>query len=276
MKLSKGALSTLRLIGEGIRSSKQIALLLKKSIAQTHRYLKELREADILDKEITLTHTVITSLLLRTIESNKQIIPILADSGIAILANILEPKTAKEITSASRITAYKKLQQAGKFSIIKKEKNKYSINRKIWPDLYKLLIEIKSKEEEIDKNVPIDSIIYKKENIMIFSNKYNVNAQKTAFSLYPEYKINILTTTNYFCLPKKNLTYQDIFDQSMIIAKKEGSIRLILFAILFYLKFRNKIKRDKAVEIILAGKVINGYPSKKEIEEKAELYDIRI
>ena len=164
MKLSKGALNTLKLIVEK-RSTKQIAIALKKSVPQTSRYLKELKDNNLLNKDLTPTYSIITNFLLRTIENNEQIIPVIADSGILILTSLLEPKTVNEIIVTSRIMAYKKLNQAKKFNIIKKEKNLYQINKTIWPDLYNLLSEIKVTEEETDKNIPIDSVIYKKDKI---------------------------------------------------------------------------------------------------------------
>jgi len=276
MKLSKGALLTAKLLAEENRNITQLSLSLKKSIPQIRRYLKELKDEEIIDENHNFTHKVITTLLLRIIENNEKAVFVLADSGIPILASLIELKQLNQIKLYSKIMIYKKIQQAKKLNMIVKEKNMYVINKKIWSDLHLLLSEIYISEQELDREIPVDSIIYVKKKIILFSNKRKLNNQKTAFSVFSEYGIKIMNTVNYYCFPRMKLSLQEVLNHSFEIAKKEMSTRLLLYSILFYLKFKNKVKKQNDVEMILAGKILKGYPTKKEIEEKAEIYDIKL
>jgi len=143
-------------------------------------------------------------------------------------------------------------------------------------------LEYKKHEETTDPRVPTNSIIYhKNQNEIVFSNKTDLDAVLSGFSAYEKHGIKILLTTNYYYLPTKSLSKQEIFRHSLYITQKEKNIRNLTFICLFYLKNKNDLLSIKhpitdKIRQILKGKNIQNYPTLEEIKEKAEIYDIRI
>ena len=287
--LSKNELEALREISIGAASLKNLAETLGKSRAQTYRIAKKLNEKGFIKNEkhrlILQKHSFIP-LILEILNKNPKIISLLADSGITILKEILEASLIKEIesrTGLKKAIIYRKLMQARKFSIIKKENRKYFLNSKIWPDLKEFLEDYKRYLLRIDYKINAGILIRGKYNNIIIaeSNKEIENSSLTAFSVYPKYGIKIMMPSNYYHIPKEKLDIIHIFNDSLIILKDDKDYRKILYAILFYIKNKRKLKRVKhelvyKFQLILNGEKIEGFPSLEEIKEKARQYDIKI
>ena len=200
--------------------------------------------------------------------------------------SILKPKSINEImreTNLKKSTIYKKIRIGRNISAIVMNKNhKYTINEKIWPNLKNYLEENKRFEEIIDYRIPVNSIIYyKNEDEILFSNNSELKATLTAFSVYEKYGLKILLPTNFYYLPNKKLSKDEILLHSIYIINKEKDYRYLTYVALFYIKFRSefsKIKNPvlKKIDNILKGDRIEGYPTLDEIREKGELYDIKI
>jgi hypothetical protein len=127
----------------------------------------------------------------------------------------------------------------------------------------------------------LSSVIYPAQLSIAESNKEIENSSLTAFSVYPKYGINIIMPSNYHHIPKENLDIKQIFNDSLIILKDDKDYRKILYAILFYIKNKRKLKRIKhelvyKFQLILKGEKIEGFPSFEEIKEKARQYDLKI
>ncbi len=287
--LSKNELEALREIGSGNISPKKLAVALEKSRAQIYRIAKKLNEKGFIKKEkrklILQKHSFIP-LILEILNKNPKIIPLLADSGITILKETLEASLVKEIesrTGLKKAIIYRKLMQAKKFSIIKKENKKYTLNSKVWPDLKEFLEDYKRYLLRIDYKINADILIRGKygEAIIAESGKEIENSSLTAFSVYPKYGIKIIMPSNYYHIPKEKLDINQVFNDSLIILKDDKDYRKILYAILFYIKNKRKLKRVKhelvyKFQLILKGGKIEGFPSLEEIKEKAKQYDIKI
>jgi hypothetical protein len=200
------------------------------------------------------------------------------------LSAILEPATANEIlarTGLKKSIVYRKLRNAQKYSIAVMENRKYTLNRKIWADISGFLEELAIFENTTDKRVPVNSMIYhKKGDEIIFSNKQELDAEKTAFSVYSEYGIKIMPVTNYYFLPKQKLTKKEVLLHSLYITEKEKSMQNIIFVALFYLKHGKKMRIThpllENIKLVLDGKAVSGYPSLKEITDRAEIYNIKV
>lgn len=222
------------------------------------------------------------NLLLQLLLKYPNLKSLLSDSGIIILTSTLSPKSIKEInkeTNLKKSIIYRKINQAVKISAVKKEKQYYSINDKLWPGLIEFLSEFNKYKNTVDIRIPANSVIYhKKDNEIVFSNKVEQDASITAFSAYNNYGIKLLLPTNYYSLPKRKLSKKEIFIHSLYVTQKEKTIRHLIYVSLFYIKFKIQYTHPILSEIksILKGKNIGGYPTLKEIKEKAELYDIRI
>ena len=287
MELTKAEINVLEQMAMGKTSAKAIAPAVKKGIKQVYVILKRLGEKSFTGhkrKKFELLKSPHVTLLIQLIEKHPEITGLLADSGITVLSALLEPATANEIlarTGLKKSIVYRKLRNVQKYSIVAIENRKYTINRKIWADLSGFLEELAMFENTTDKRVPVNSVIYhKKGNEIIFSNRQELDAEKTAFSVYSEYGIKIMPTTNYYCLPKRKLTKKEIMLHSLYITEKEKSMQNIIFVALFYLKHGKKMRIQNPllenIKLVLEGKAVSGYPTLKEIADRAEIYNIKV
>ena len=289
MELSKIELKILQQIANGTTDIKKIADNINRDISRIYRVKNKLIEKDFIEfsrgsfKPKKNTHI---TLLLQLLIKHPNIIHLLSGSGIPILIELLHPKTVEEIksnTGFKKSIIYKKIKQSIILSVVTpKEKHKYYINEKIWKELKDFLVEYKKHEETTDLRIPANSTIYyKNKKEIIFSNIADLDATRTGFSAYEKYGIKLLLTKNYYYLPKKTLTIQDILKHSLYITQKDKNIRNLTFICLFYLKNKNSLSSIKhpilnRIKQILKGKNIQGYPTLEEIKEKAEIYDIKI
>ncbi len=284
MQLSKTEILVLEQIANGNKSIKSLAKALKKSDKQIYVTTKRLQDKEIIERGNESKKTTCISLLLQMLAKTPNLAPVLSNSGIAIFTAMLKPVTIKNImneTGFKKTVIYKKLEQAKKRSLIRKNMSTFEINDKLWSSLKEFLEELKKYEAKIDKRIPASSIIYyKKNDEIIFSNKEELDAAKTAFSAYKDYKIEILTITNYYYLPKKKLTKKDILKHSLYIVEKDMGIKNLIFISLFYTKFRNEFKIKHQIltnlDAVFDGKTIKGYPTYQEIKDRAAVYKIKI
>ncbi len=287
MELTKGELSVLEQIAKSNKFLKKIALALKKSESQVYVYTKNLADKsliELINGKIEPNRILYLSLLLQLLSKIPNLTPVLEGPGIPIFTAMLKPSTIEEIsheTGYKKTAIYKRLQEARKRSLIRKKTTTFEINDKMWEGLKETLEEIRKSELKTDKRIPASAIIYyKKKDEIIFSSKENLDAIKTAFSAYQDYGIELLTITNFYYLPKKKLTKENILTHSLYIAKKDNDIRYLIFIALFYAKYKNDIKITHPIltniNIILKGGEVKGYPKYAEIKNRAEVYDIEV
>ena len=174
---------------------------------------------------------------------------------------------------------YKLIQSGRRIGLILKVKNKFVINENNWPKLKEFLQELLKQEMSFDKRVPKNSIIYfKSEKEILFSTSETINASKAAFLAFSEFGITVLPLTNYYYLPKRKLSATEVFDQALLITKTDFGYRNLVFLAMFLLK--NNIKSDdeivKNLYRVFAGIDLPNYPSKKDLQEKAKLYGLRL
>lgn len=288
MLFSQTELMILEQLAKGNSRIRDIAKALRKSDKQIYRAAKRLSEKNILTRSKGLLEprkTTHTTFLLHLLVDHPNLAQLLSGSGMKILTALLKSKTIEEITQETGLKkscAYNKLGQALNISLVKKEDKRYVINEKLWPNLKEFLVEFKKYHETIDLRVPINSIIYyKTDKEIVFSNKAEQDAALTAFSAYGQHGIKLLLPTHYYYLPKKRLSRKEVFLHSLHVAEKEKTIRHLTYISLFYIKFKKELSRVKhpileMIKNILRGKDIPGYPTLREIKEKADTYDIRV
>lgn len=288
MHISATELKVIETLAKGDKTVKSIVSALKKSDKQIYRVIKRLEMDGMIERiehnfEIKkTTHLILLSQLL--IEYPSLIKPF-SNSGINILTSIIQSKTIEEImqeTQLKKAIIYRKLTFMKAISIILKSGKKYAINENIWPKVKEFLIELDKFERNIDKRVPINAIIYyKNEKEIVFSTPEIIDAAITGFSAYLKYEIKILSPTTDYYLPKKKISKKEIFIHSLYITEKDKNIRNIIYIALFYLKFKKELSRIKHhiienIKLIIKGQRITEYPTIEEIKEKCEIYDIRI
>lgn len=288
MMLSKGELELLKGVANGNKDVKNVALALQKSNAQMyrtgHKLIKK-RLIELCDRRYVLVKSTIASLLAQLLVDFPSLIEPFSDSGIELLIILLEPKTIERIireAQMSRTQVFKKIKQARSISLVKKVKGNYILNEKLWAKAIDFLKEVERYETLNDARIPAGSMIYyKNEKEIVFSTKDTVNAILTAFSAYEEYGIKILTLKNYYYLPKKRLSKREIFMHSLYVTEKEDEPKYIMFIALFYCKHKKEMRKIKHsildnLKSVFDGKHIPGYPTITEIQERADMYDIKV
>lgn len=268
-------------------SVKDIAEALQLSRSQIYRNIAKLQEKEFLrldNNEVRLekkTHVVMLANLLS--DAEKLAIP-LSETGLHIYTELSTPKTLDQLiekTGLHKTTILKKINQGRKMSLLIKDDRTYRINEKIWPKLIESLESYKEYQKSIDERIPIDSVIYYKTGTeIIFSNKKSMEATSTAFSAYERYGIKVKNLTNYYYLPIRKLSEKDILNHSLKIIETENTIQKKILTALFYLKYKNRFTGIKHpilenIKSVLKGKKIKNYPSKKEILDKAEVYNVK-
>ena len=288
MNLSKTELQILAQMAVGNKKINEIAAALNKSLSQIYRSGQKLvRKGWIIPsrREYWPVKNTLGSLLLQNLRDFPSLIEPFSDAGMLILSQLTEPKNVQELKDTlkiSRTQIFKKIKQAKAVGLIKNEQGKYILNDKIWGKAVYFLRELKAYEENVDSRVPLNSTIYyKTKNEIIFSSPEELDATPTAFSAYESCGIKIISPIRYYFLPLKKLSKEEVFIHSLYIAEKEKETRNLIYITLFYLKHKKALRTVKhplikELKLMLEGRQIPGYPSLKEIREKAEIYDTKL
>jgi biotin operon repressor len=152
----------------------------------------------------------------------------------------------------------------------------YSFNYIFWKDLMDFVSSLQ--EYQLLRLVPREALLIKSyENSVLFKSIRKQDATPTSFSAYEDYGIDLGLRDNYYTLPKRKLSIEEIFIHSLDSAE---DYRQRLFCILFYLKNKDKLQGElhpmaETIRAVLRGEHIKGYSTLEEIEEQAELYGIQ-
>jgi DNA-binding Lrp family transcriptional regulator len=288
LTFSKTELKVISELGNGNRTITDIARALNISASQVYRIAQKLEEKGILNLSRGVLHPEMKthiSMLLKLLSKARNLSSPLSGTGLQIFMALIEPKTIKEVetkTGLHKTTVLKKINQGRKMSLILIENKKYRLNEKIWFDAKECLTELKAYENVIDQRVPINSEIYFKSNEeIVFSNKDTVDATKTAFSMYGEYGIKLFLITNYYYLPKKNVSKEEVLRHSIYVVEKSKDTRELIFVAIFYAKYHKELQHIKHVTLDNLNKIFNGekipdYPSLQEIKDRAKIYNIEV
>ncbi|MFH1916205.1 MAG: hypothetical protein ABIJ21_02990 [Nanoarchaeota archaeon] len=287
MELAKGEIALLGQIAQGNTSIKAIAAVLNKSEPQIYIYAKYLTEkglAELTDGNIEPKRLPHISLLLQLLSKIPNLAPIVSGPGIPIFTAMLKPTTIEEIaaeTGYKKTAIYKRLEEARKRSLVRKKEGTFEINDRMWKGLKEFLEEARKYESWTDPRIPASAIVYyKNREELVFSSKEELDATKTAFSVYKDYGISLLTITHFYCLPKKRLTKEDVLRHSLCVAEKDRDTRYLIYIALFFAKYKKefKIKHQilRNISKVLAGGEIAGYPKYQEIKDRAEVYKIAV
>jgi predicted transcriptional regulator len=183
-------------------------------------------------------------------------------------------------TGISSNTVYYYLQGFLRLGVVSRSKQSkaylYSFNYIVWKELKDFVTVLL--EFQALRLVPRDALLIRSyEDSVLFKSLRPQNATSTSFSAYGEQGIELGLLDNYYTLPKRELSIEDIFIHSMDSAE---DYRQRLFCILFYMKNKDKLEGVEHLMImsitkVLRGEHIKGYPTLEEIEEQAELYGIQ-
>jgi hypothetical protein len=290
MELNVLQLNVFLEICKGSIYQKNLAIKLSKSKSQISRSIAVLGSIGLIEyskRRLELSKNPFSTQLKELLIKYPNLVEILRDSGIPILYSVLTEKTVKEIsqeTKLKEITIYKFIEKTKSLSILIKQKNKYIFNEKLWLSLKEFIIDYNYYNACTDNRIPKGSIIYyKNKKEIVFSTQDELqDITKTGFSVFKDYGINILNTTKYYYFPEKKLTLIDILEHTIKIVEKTKDSRQLQYLALFYQKYKKSVRYINKPQLllniinVLDGQIIGGYPTLKEISEKAKLYNIKI
>lgn len=153
----------------------------------------------------------------------------------------------------------------------------YSFNFILWPELKDFVTSLL--EYQTLRHVPREALIIKSYiDGVLFKSIRSQDAAPTSFSAYDNYGIKLGLRDNYYTLPRRELSIQEVFIHSLDSAE---DLRQRLFCILFYLKNRDKLGEVEHpmmtdIKAVLQGERIKGYPTLEDIRDRADLYGIRL
>jgi hypothetical protein len=153
----------------------------------------------------------------------------------------------------------------------------YSFNSKLWQELKDFVTALT--EYQVLSLVPREALPIKSYgNSVLFKSIRPQDATPTSFSAYEDYGIELGLRDNYYILPKRALSIQEVFIHSLDSA---GELSQRLFCILFYLKNKDKLDAIdhpmmKDLNAVLQGERIRGYPTLEDIKDRTDLYDIKL
>jgi predicted transcriptional regulator len=152
----------------------------------------------------------------------------------------------------------------------------YSFNYIFWPELKDFVTSLQ--EFQVLRLVPREALLIKCYGTsVLFKSLRPQDATFTSFSAYEDYGIELGLRDNYYTLPKRELSIQEVFIHSLDCAWEFSQK---LFCVLFYLKNRDKLEAIdhpmmKDLKAVLQGERIKGYPTLEDIEDRTDLYDIQ-
>lgn len=153
----------------------------------------------------------------------------------------------------------------------------FSFNYIVWPELKDFVTSLQ--EYRVLRLVPREALLIKSyENSVLFKSLRPQDATFSSFSAYEEYGIELGLRDYYYTLPKRELSIQEVFIHSLDSAWEFSQK---LFCVLFYLKNRDKLEgldhpMMKDLKSVLQGERIKGYPTMEDIEDRTDLYDIKL
>lgn len=153
----------------------------------------------------------------------------------------------------------------------------FSFNYIFWPELKEFVTSLQ--DYQVLRLVPREALLIKSyETSVLFKSLRQQDATFTSFSAYEDYGILLGLRDYYYTLPRRELSIQEVFIHSLDSA---GELQQKLFCMLFYLKNRDKLETIdhpmmKDLKAVLQGERIRGYPTLEDIEDRTELYDIKL
>jgi predicted transcriptional regulator len=210
---------------------------------------------------------------------------LLADRRVDLLAQMGESEKSVEMleeeTGILRKTIYRYLKDFIRLGAVKRTKKSraylYSLNEILWPELEDFVITLR--EYQALRLIPREALLVKSYgNSALFKSLRPQDATLTSFSAYGNYGIQLGLRDIYYILPKRELSIQDIFIHSLDSAWEHTQK---LFCVLFYLKNRRKLEAVdhpmmQEIKMVLQGERIKGYPTLDDIEDRLDLYDIKL
>jgi predicted transcriptional regulator len=208
-----------------------------------------------------------------------------ADRRIDLLSRIKSEQKSVQVleeeTAIPKKTIYRYLKSLLRLGAVTRTKKDraylYSLNKIFWPEIEDFVVAIL--EYQALSLVPSEALLIKSyRDSVLFKSIRPQDATLTSFSAYEDYGIELFLRDSYYTLPKRDQSIQEIFIHSLDSAWEFSQK---LFCVLFYLKNRDKLEgidhpMMKDLKAVLQGERIRGYPTQEDIEDRTDLYDIKL
>jgi hypothetical protein len=238
-------------------------------------------------------------LLGNLIIENAELADTLSNSSLPILLAICDRgntgvnlKELLDDTGLSDSSLYPYIRKLRARQILFRERGKIFFNEKLRARLYEFINLYREHLIQQEFNIPNNAKIYYqslKEVVFSMPIEYP-GAQRTAFSVYGEYGIELMGPEWFYRVDKlkSNISVSNILLDSLRVAGAKGqeSSRRRLYSYLFYRKFANKLKSFRHLDLDLINRIFSGekldksviinFPSREEIVDKARDYDIKV
>ena len=273
-------LEMIHLLSNGCTDIRELARLANVSVPQTYKIIRQLREMGFLPETgMILSKTPFVSSLTHMLNDVPDLTEPFSGKGLDILSAMDGPMTVPEICNATGLDlsrTYTKMRMLVARDLVLKNERNYTINHRLWPALSTLLSDYRRNCEIQISGVPIAATVYHHDkNDTVFSFQGSLEHTPTAFSMYGKYGINLLLGESFYCMKKAEPTLDEILIHSLYIISKNKSRRLRSYAIVFFLKYEQRLKIPdcptmKIIKDILHGGIVEGWPTLSEIRERAE------
>ena len=194
------------------------------------------------DREIALARTPAAESFKRLYFSHRAspFSLLFADRRIDLLSRIESGQKSVQVleeeTAIPKKTIYRYLKSLLRLGAVKRTKKDraylYSLNKIVWPEIEDFVAAIQ--ECQVLRLVPREALLIKSYgDSVLFKSIRPQDATPTSFSAYGDYGIELGLRDNYYTLPKRELSIQEVFIHSLDSA---GEFSQKLFCILFYLE----------------------------------------
>ncbi len=283
--------SELQLLSEYSRGADEIEELSAKlgvSITQIYRIVESLSRKNVIilkNRKIVNENRTHIVLLLNVLRGSEDAYIPLSDRGIEMIMVMRRPVTMKEIscvTGSSVSTVSRKIKQMIGLSMVICKDRLYSLNNSVWGELNELCSEIESYENNIDPRIPSGCVLYHSDrDSAVFSSMSNLPFKRTAFSVFERYGVKLFSRINYYTTENREMTVDDVFLHALWVITKDNDWRLKMMSLIFYVKnkeslqnIRHPIKSE--MDAIIAGKEVKGWVPVEEMQERADMYGVKI
>ncbi|WP_148701859.1 hypothetical protein [Candidatus Nitrososphaera evergladensis] len=299
--MNPSSIALLRALKEGLSNLKEIRKAVGVQEWQFNETVKALISQDYIEKKgsVLAFKQNPKTILFRDVSSQYNIEKLLRYSNEQVLVHLVDgPVSAKDIQRSTKLgiaTIHRSISDLKSIGAIHKQEeggDKISIKRDNEDKLY-LFARLLKTENERKKIEPYAEVIYRNHSVTIKKVPTGkiADGELTGFSLFSEYGIEYHTAHDYYVKQTSPLTLQDVLLHSIITAAKNSDRNAMSVAMLFYLKNRSRFDplaiRAAArgygmskVWLDVESFIRNGplrnpslFPSRKDFEEKARLYD---
>jgi predicted transcriptional regulator len=256
--------------------------------AQVYWILRSLKKKGILhlnEGRIVIESKTHVALLVNVLRRSNESYKVLSGRGMDVLSELVMPRTVVELSETMGVhqtTISAQIKKMMSLSMLRRDGARYSINEPLWSELAGLAAAYRSYNESNDPRViPGSRIYFVSKDLAVFSNDSETGDTKTAFSRYTEFGIGIRLVTNYYCNLKRELTVSDVFLHSLHIISNNDDWWLRMIALIFYVKHKDELKgvehkmKDE-MDIVLTGSRVNGWVPLREMQERADMYGVRL